>query len=280
CLWESQKVRVARILVVVFLAASCEDSAGSGQAEVIGDLGLGRRGDEVGPDIDAAPSSDGGSREGRDVASGRSGGEDAAPSSDGGSVAGRDVAPGSSGGAGAGPSSEDARVSAAGSVPAFWEPLRICGTASEYYSTALETAAASDAVVLARVVSVELGRSMGAGFGYYAEFNLTFEATEFLGKMPEQELVVSFVADEPNADAAEKAIDSMDDATPTTPVLLMLRLRSDLPIYRLVTPFSLLLDSNHAGVRAPIDKCHGLPVDFLAGASELAQLVPALREAL
>jgi hypothetical protein len=172
---------------------------------------------------------------------------------------------------------------------AFWERVRVVeGDWAEYKPSLSELVDSADAVVVARLVSVEPGRTVhgDANTDVYAEMLVKADVSEVLrdttaGPSVSFSLSLLNVA---SLEELDETLASAQAALPIDRVLLVLRQRKDADYYRVVNGYGIWASTARSVIDAPLER--EAPIDRaqdfvyegeLKGLRDIEQLIDSLR---
>jgi len=170
----------------------------------------------------------------------------------------------------------------------LWEAVSLCGEPAEHFTTVLEMADAADAVVVGRLISVDVGNVVDTDTpeDFYGEYNVTVKPGEVLRGEIEGPLRFSLIATTVHDHAAiESQASALNGLMPTGEVLLLLRARTDLEdLYITLGDTGLWTETTRHALDNPIahSACGGHTGDevralFMLGAGSLEEAVEMLR---
>ncbi len=171
---------------------------------------------------------------------------------------------------------------------ALWAEVQIDGDWVEHYATLREIAMSADLAAVVRIESAEAGRVIqgDAKEDVYCEINLNVEAVDVLHSTSDDTSVrMSLVL--PRALSIKKQKESVraaNSALPMENVVMFLRRRSDLPLYRVANGWGIWAKTSRDALDAPLNPERigdgGLYASDLEGVDTVPELVERVRDLL
>jgi hypothetical protein len=168
----------------------------------------------------------------------------------------------------------------------LWAEVQIEGEWAEYHPTLRDLASSADIAAEVRIVSAEAGRVIlgNAAEDVYTEINLNVEIGEVLQSKTSERLVqVSLVL--PRAwslDAQAQSVENANASLPMNNVVMFLRDRGDLPLYRVVNGWGIWAETSRDRLDAPLNPQRigdgGVYASDLEGVDTVPEFIARVRQ--